>query len=166
MKRELSKGEAKSVAAYRAELAEARRALKIYEDAAAPARARVEALEADLAEVHADIAAARGVEPAAIVVEDAGDEANERLVIRTAEEVEVRETKAAEKSLDAALERVTERLELKLAVFESTVAPETRADERRNLADRIADGEARGLDVVEAKAALAKLDKVLAKLEV
>lgn len=92
MKRELTKAEARAVAGIRVDLARATAERDHAQALLDAAQARVDAFEAEHLEIMGDVAEARGVERAEIVVEDAKDQANERLVIVTPDEIAARES--------------------------------------------------------------------------
>lgn len=94
--KELSKAEARALAGVRADLARANAEREHAQALLDAAQARVDAFAAEEAEILGDVAEARGVDKATIVVEDARDPENERLVVSTVEEVEARAERAKE----------------------------------------------------------------------
>lgn len=103
MKRELSSIEAGAVANARAEAAQALEARDHAVAVLALAEERLAQAQAKLAAVYGDVAEARGLAVEALVIEDARDPENERLVVTTVDEVQAREAARV-----AALEKAEE----------------------------------------------------------
>lgn len=103
MKRELSSIESGAVASARAEVAQSLEARDHAVAVLALAEERLSKSQAKLAAVYGDVAEARGLSVDALVVEDAKDPENERLVVTTVDEVQAREAARA-----AALEKAEE----------------------------------------------------------
>ena len=94
--KELSKAEARALAGVRADLSRANAEREHAQALLDAAQARVDAFSAEEAEILGDVAEARGVARESVVIEDARDPENERLVVSTVEEVEAREKRAKE----------------------------------------------------------------------